>query len=197
MKQNILNKSRKMFLTINDIAKELSINKESAKVTATRYAKSGLLIRVKRNLYITASKFKELKEEELFQIANFIEVPSYISLSTALSYFDITTQQLQNVVESISLKRTKNQIVDNIEFKFYKVNQSFYSDFSNSENFFIAQPDKAFADSVYLTSLGKYSIDFEAINFKKLNINQINSYLKNSNFITIKFWEKLCKRYKI
>lgn len=79
MKQNILNKSRKMFLTINDIAKELSINKESAKVTATRYTKSGLLIRVKRNLYITASKFKELKEEELFQIANFIEVPSYIS----------------------------------------------------------------------------------------------------------------------
>lgn len=68
-----------MFLTINDIAKELSINKESAKVTATRYTKSGLLIRVKRNLYITASKFKELKEEELFQIANFIEVPSYIS----------------------------------------------------------------------------------------------------------------------
>lgn len=197
MKLKLLNKSKKIFYTIDDLAKELSISKESAKVTANRYCKSGLLIRVKRNLYITESKFKELNESDLFQIANFIEVPSYISLSTALSYFDITTQQLQNVIESISLKRTKFLFVKNIEFKFYKVKKSFYSGFGNSENFFIAQPEKAFADSVYLTSLGKYSIDFEAINFKKLNMSQINLYLKNSNSITIKFWEQLCKRYKI
>ncbi|AFH49726.1 Hypothetical protein IALB_2021 [Ignavibacterium album JCM 16511] len=197
MKQYLLNNSKKKFFTINDIANLLSISKESAKVTANRYCKSGLLIRIKRNLYISASKFKELKESELFQIANFIEVPSYISLSTSLSYFNISTQQLQNVIESISLKRTKTQAVNNIEFRFYKVKQSFYSGFINSDNFFIAQPEKAFADSVYLTSLGKYSTDFESINFKKLNIDLVNSYMKNSNSITIKFWEKLCKRYKI
>ncbi len=103
MKQNLLNKSNKIFLTVNDIANELSINKDSAKVTANRYTKSGLLIRVKRNLYITESKFKELKESEIFQIANFIEVPSYISLITALSYYGITTQQSQSVIESVSL----------------------------------------------------------------------------------------------
>ncbi|MCX7611181.1 MAG: hypothetical protein N2043_06305, partial [Ignavibacterium sp.] len=93
MKLNLLNKSTKLFLTLNDIANELSLNKESAKVTANRYTKSGSLIRIKRNFYLTESRFKELKESEIFQIANFIEVPSYISLLTALSYYGITTQQ--------------------------------------------------------------------------------------------------------
>jgi predicted transcriptional regulator of viral defense system len=197
MKQNLLNKSKKLFLTVNDIANELSLNKESAKVTANRYTKSGSLIRIKRNFYITESRFKELKESEIFQIANFIEVPSYISFLTALSYYGITTQQSQSVIESVSLKRTKTLTIKNIEFRFFKVKKSFYSGFIRTENFFIAGPEKAFADALYLTSIGKYSLDFEAINFKKLNVNQINLYLENSNRITIKFWNKLCKRYKI
>jgi predicted transcriptional regulator of viral defense system len=197
MKKDLLNNTKKLILTIRDIGKELSICNDSAKVTANRYTKSGSLIRIKRNFYITSQKFKALNESELFQIVNFIEVPSYVSLTTALSYYNITTQQLQNVIESISLKRTKIQIVNNIEFRYYKVKQSFYSGFSNSRSFFIAEPEKAFADTVYLSSLGKYSIDFEALDFKKLNLHKVNSYLKNTNSITIKFWEKLCKHYKI
>ncbi|MFN3694200.1 MAG: hypothetical protein ACK4UV_04250 [Ignavibacterium sp.] len=197
MKQNLLNKSNKIFLTVNDIANELSINKKSAKVTANRYTKSGSLIRVKRNLYITGSRFKELNESEIFQIANFIEVPSYISLTTALSYYGITTQQSQNVIESVSLKRTKTLTVKNIEFRFFKVKQSLYSGFIRTDNFFIAEPEKALADAVYLTSIGRYSLDFEAVNFKELKTKQIDAYLKKTNSLTIKFWNKLCKRFKI
>lgn len=199
MKENLLNKSNKLFLTVNDIANNLSISKESAKVTANRYAKSGSLIRLKRNLYITAEKFRRLNEPELFQIANFIQVPSYISLTTALSYYGITTQQLQNIIESISLKRSKVQIVQTIQFRYYKVKNLFYTAFQMNNNFFIAQPEKAFADAVYLTSIGKYSIDFESIDFKKLNTSKVTEFIEtiNSSSITVNFWERLCKRYKI
>jgi hypothetical protein len=85
----------------------------------------------------------------------------------------------------------------NIEFKYLKVKQPFYSGFFRTENFFIAEPEKAFADAVYLTSIGKYSLDFESINFKKLKINKVNAYIKMTNSISNKFWEKLCKHYKI
>ncbi|WP_337865039.1 hypothetical protein [Ignavibacterium sp.] len=199
MKENLLNKSNKLFLTVNDIANNLSISKESAKVAATRYVKSGSLIRLKRNLYITSEKFKGLTESELFQIANFIQVPSYISLTTALSYYGITTQQLQNIIESISLKRSKVQKVKNIQFRYYKIKNSFYTGFQINNNYFIAQPEKAFADAVYLTSIGKYSVDFESIDFKKLNSTKVAEFLEtiNSSSITINFWERLCKRYKI
>jgi len=199
MKEYLLNKSNKLFLTVSDIAKNLSISKESAKVTANRYVKYGSLIRIKRNLYITSEKFRRLNEPGLFQIENFIEVPSYISLSATLSYYEITIQQLQNIIESVSLKRSKVQTVQNIQFKYYKVKKSFYTGFQMSDNFFIAQPEKAFADAVYLTSIGKYSIDYESINFKKINIITVTQFIETINLssITINFSNKLCKRFKI
>jgi len=197
MKKDLLNNSKKLVLTINDIAKELSISNESAKVTANRYTKSSSLLRIKRNFYIITQRFKELKESELFQVANLIEVPSYISLTSALSYFNVTSQQLQNIVESISVKRSKVRTVKNIEFRYHKVKKTFYSGFYRSENFFIAEPEKAFADSVYMTAINRYSLDFEAVDFKKLNISKVTQYLESTNSITKDYWIKLCKRYKI
>ncbi|GBD89212.1 hypothetical protein BMS3Abin03_03162 [bacterium BMS3Abin03] len=66
MNINKLNKNKKLILSIEDIAELLSISKESAKVTANRYVKQNLLLRLKRNFYITPNKFENLKEDDLF-----------------------------------------------------------------------------------------------------------------------------------
>jgi predicted transcriptional regulator of viral defense system len=108
MKINQLNTANKLTFSIEEISELLSISKESAKVSANRYVKSDLLTRLKNNLYITTNKFKNLSEEELFKLANLIQVPSYISFTTALSYYNISSQQLQGVIESAALKRTKS-----------------------------------------------------------------------------------------
>jgi len=197
MRINELNKTNKLLLSIDDISKVLSINKESAKVAANRYTKQGLLIRIKRNFYITLNKFNALSENELYKIANLIQIPSYISLLTALSYYNISTQQLRNVVESVAIKRSKELKAGEIEFKFLLVNKDFYTGFNLQEDFFIALPEKAIADSIYLSSLGKYNCDFNAINFQKLNKQGIDKYIKNTNRRTITFWNNLCKSYKI
>ena len=184
-------------MNINDIAKLLSITRESAKVTATRYTRKGLLIRVKKNLYITKTKFVLLKEEELFQIANLIQTPSYISLTTALSYFEITTQQQRYFIESVALKRSKNVMINNVEFTFTKIKKELYEGFELKNTFFIAKPEKALADAIYLTSLKRYNCDFEAIDFSKINKNSVSTYLENTNKRTILFWTNLCKTYNI
>jgi predicted transcriptional regulator of viral defense system len=95
MNINKLNMNKEVILSIEDIAEILSISKESASVTANRYVKQKLLLRIKKNLYITPVKFDNLKENEFFQLANYLQVPSYISLTSALSYYNISTQQLQ------------------------------------------------------------------------------------------------------
>ncbi len=192
-----INKVDKLLLNTNDVATLLSVSKESAKVTAARYVKKGLLIRVKKDLYITTPKFALLKEEELFQIANLIQTPSYISLTTALSYYEITTQQQRNFIESIALKRSKDVIVNNVEFTFTKVKKEFYKGFELKDSFFIATPEKALADAVYLSSFRRYNCDFEAIDFNKIKKDSISAYLENTNKRTILFWENLCKTYKI
>jgi predicted transcriptional regulator of viral defense system len=197
MKSLLLNGSPKSVLGTKDIANLLSISKESANVTAARYTQKGLLIRLKRDFYIPVNIFEKFNEKDFFQAANIIQVPSYISLISALSYYNISTQQFQNVYESIAVKRTKNVKVRNIEFNFYLVKKKFYTGFALEDNFFIAEPEKAFADIVYLTSLAKYSCDFTAINFKRLNKKKVDNYIKLTNQRTKLFWGKLCKTYKI
>src|SRR5690606_10177351 len=192
-----LNNSNKLILNIDDISKILSISKESAKVTANRYVQNDQLIRLKRNYYITPTKYENLKEEDLFKLANMLQVPSYISFMSALSYYNISTQQVQGVIESAALKRTKNINVENIEFRFILIKEGLYSDFIMKKDFFIATPEKSLADAVYLTSLSRYSCDFEAIDFSKINKQKVNLIIEQTNKKTISFWKDLCKRYKI
>ncbi len=197
MRTSELNNSNKTILNIEDISKILSITKESAKVAANRYVKNNQLIRLKRNYYITPPKFEQLGEEELFKLANVIQVPSYISLTSALSYYNISTQQMQNVIESVALKRTNNFKVENIELRYFIIKKGLYSYFIIEKDFFIATPEKSLADAVYLTSLSRYSCDFEAINFSKINKQKVNLIIQQTNKKTISFWKDLCKRYKI
>jgi len=197
MRASELNNLDKLILSIEDIAKTLSINKESAKVTANRYVKNGSLLRIKRDFYITVNKYENLNEKELFRIANAIQVPSYISLASALIYYNISTQQLQGIIESVTTKKTNSVRVKENIFKFTLLKKNFYSDFKLDDDVFIALPEKALADTVYLTSLGRYSCDFDAIDFGKLSKTKITSYIKKTNNKAFKFWESLCNRYKI
>ena len=192
-----LNNTNKTILSTKDIADLLSIRKESAKVTAARYIRKGLLIRLKRDYYITPGSFEKLKEKDFFMLANILQVPSYISLTSALSYYNISTQQLRNVVESVAVKRTKNVKIKNIEFTFTLIKKLFYFGFELQDNIFIALPEKALADAIYLTSLGKYNCDFDAVNFNKINKKKVNGYIRLTNKRTKLFWEDLRKTYKI
>ena len=192
-----LNDIKKLIISIEDIAKALSINKESAKVTANRYVKNGSLFRIKRDFYITSNNYEKLTEKDLFQIANSIQVPSYISLTSALTYYNISTQQLREIIESISTKKTNSIKLKEINFKFILVKKNFYTGFTLENDIFIALPEKALADAIYLSSLGRYNCDFNAIDFGKLNKSEIDKYIKNTNKKTTKFWDTVCKRYKI
>lgn len=187
----------KRLLTIDDIARQLAIKKESAKVTAVRYVRKGTLIRLKKNLYISTDAFKHLSEKDIYGVANILQVPSYISLTSALSFYNCTTQQLRNVVESIALKRTKNIIIRNLKFTYSLVKKNLYNGFDRIDTHFIATPEKAFVDALYLTAMQKYNADFDAINFKKLNKKIVMKYIEQTNDRTKSLWNKLCKIYKI
>lgn len=192
-----LNESDKLYLNLNDIADLLSISRESAKVTASRYAAKRYLIRLKKDFYITPAKFNNLEETELFKLANIIQIPSYISLLTALSFYNISTQQQVNYIESIAQKRTLTVNVNDVTFTYSLLKNDMYGGFEYTDGYFIAAPEKAFADAAYLTSLGKYKIDFDAIDFGKFDKNKIQLFINKTNKRTKLFWKKLCGSYRI
>lgn len=163
---------RKPYFGYEDIARTLGISLASSRVAATRLVKSGALIRAKRNIYVLREIWEGLSIEDSFILANLLQVPSYISLMSALSYYEVTTQLQRGFIESVDYYRTKLIEVNKRNFNYSKINKDLYFAFSKKKGFFIADPEKAFLDAFYLMSLKKYSFDLTSIDFHKLNIGK-------------------------
>jgi predicted transcriptional regulator of viral defense system len=163
----------KLYFGYEDIARTLDISLSSARITAYRYVRQGILIRVKRNMYVLKERWMSLDREQTFVIANIVQVPSYISLMTALDYYEITTQMQRDFIESVVIKRTTKKQIEETFLNYTRISPHLYHGFVKRQGFFIAEPEKAFLDAVYLMSFGRYSLDMPSINFGKLNLDKI------------------------
>ncbi len=190
MKIQELNTISKFYFGHEEIAKVLGISIPSSKVSANRYVSQGLLVRIKRNIYVLKERWAFLEREKKFVLANLAQVPSYISLMTALDYYEITTQIQRDFIESVAVKRTKEIAVENTVFNFTKIKSNLYIGFKKEKDFFIATPEKAFLDALYLMSLGRYSFDSASINFSKLNRAEIKKLAKKFPLRTQKLLKK-------
>jgi predicted transcriptional regulator of viral defense system len=190
MKYQELNKIKKLYFGHEEIARSLGISLKSSRVSANRYVKYGMLVRIKRNIYVLKEKWKILEREDKFILANLAQVPSYISLMTALDYYEISTQMQRDFIESVAVKRTKEIDVENTIFNYAKINTNLYSGFKKENNFFIATPEKAFLDAFYLMSLGRYSFDIASIDFSRLNSREIQKLIKKFPLKTQKSMER-------
>jgi predicted transcriptional regulator of viral defense system len=173
MKLAELNKIKKLYFGFEEIARVFGIDAASARVTASRYARQGLLLRMKRNLYVRREVWNAAGRPEKFLLANLGQVPSYVSLTTALDYFEVTTQITRDFFESIAVKRTKEILLNGTVFRYAKITEALYFGFKKEEGFFIATPEKALLDAFYLMSHGRYALDLAALDATKLNRDEI------------------------
>lgn len=168
-----LSSINRLYFGYEDIARALKIAPASAKVSASRYMRIGLLARIKRNVYVLRERWQAANREERFALANLGQAPSYISLMTALDYHEITTQLQRGIIESVAVKRTKEISLYGTIFRYTKISRTLYFGFIRHQDFFIAVPEKAFLDAVYLMSVGRYALDLTAIDGRKLNRKEI------------------------
>lgn len=168
----------KLYFSPEDVAELLDTKPASAKVLCTRYAKRGIFIRLKRNFYVLAQRWQNLSRDEFLRIANLLQVPSYISFMSALSYYQVTTQVQRDFWESAAVKRSIKFDIKDVSFNFYKLKKQFYFDFIKQGDIFIATKEKALVDAVYLYSFGKYRFDISSLDLGKFDKNKIKRILK-------------------
>ena len=178
MKIKRLNQIKPLLFSVKDLAEALRISQASAKLTCHRYACEGIFLRLKRGLYILAENWKKLEETDKFQVANRLQVPSYISFTTALSYYGVTTQITREFYESTALVRTAGFEIKDSVFQYRKFQKKLYFGFVKKEDFFIATPEKALCDALYLASFSRYRLDMSAIDRGKLNFKKLEKISK-------------------
>jgi predicted transcriptional regulator of viral defense system len=168
-----LRKISKLYFGYEELSRALGISTASARVTASRYVKMGLLVRIKRNLYMLKETWEASGPSEKFMLANLGQAPSYISLLTALDFHNVSNQMQQNYIESIALQRTRTITIEGTLFRYSKIAAHLYSGFTRQDGFFMSSPEKALVDAVYLVSFGRYALDFSAIDPEKINPHEI------------------------
>ena len=184
---------QKLFFTTGDFAQVFGIKKSSALVACNRYTKRGIFLRLKKDFYVVRDGFREYPREKSYKISNFLQVPSYISLTTALGFYEITTQVQRDYYENVSVKRSVSYDGENKTFKYYKLNKRLYFDFIKINGYFIATKEKAFLDLVYLYSFGKYKPDLSAIDTSKLDTKRIKKIYSFYPEKTKRIVRKICR----
>jgi hypothetical protein len=179
MKISDLKNINKLYFGYEDLARAMKVSPSSGMVSASRYVKAGLMLRLKRNLYILRDRWERLDFDQFLNLANLIQTPSYISLMTALGYYQLTTQIQRDFFESIALKRTKTVSIEDAVFNYTKINPELYNGFRKQDSFFIAIPEKAILDALYLKLLGRYNFDLPSVHFEKFDTSKINELLKS------------------
>jgi len=184
--------AEKLYFTSGEVSGILGITPESGRVLCSRYVERGLFLRLKRDFYVLEQNWPRLTREELMKIANILQVPSYVSFISALSFYEVTTQVQQNFFENACLKRSRKVDVGGVNFNFYKLDRRYYFNFVKREDIFIATKEKAFIDSIYLYSFGKYRLDFNALDLDKLDRAEVKRIAKVFPERTAKLAKKLC-----
>jgi len=146
-------------------------SKHQVNVQLARFVRAGVLMRLKRGLYV----FSHGKIDEMV-LANFIYRPSYVSLESALNYYGIIPDVVGNVT-SVSPVTTRNFRTGRGVFIYSKIAGDLYfgrqtvKDSDSEFYFSIAEAEKALLDYVYIRKIRDLSdqrVDLSGIDRKKL-----------------------------
>jgi predicted transcriptional regulator of viral defense system len=172
-----LERSQKGFWTSEEISSILKLAAPSTSVFCSRSVKRGDLVRIKRGIYVIPGWLEKADERELFFVSNILETPSYVSLLSALSQSEFTTQIAQSSVEAISFVRTNSFETEGFVFRYHHLPRSLFFGFERQGGVFMAEPEKAFLDAAYLASLGRYALDEAALETDRFDRTRIDELL--------------------
>ncbi len=120
----------------------------------SRWVKAGKLHQLKRGLYVLAEPYRKVSPHP-FLIANRIKNASYVSLQSALAWYDLIPEYVP-VVTSVTTTRTDTFHSSEGSFLYRHIKKSMftgyrYTELLDGQFVFLAQPEKALLDLIYLT----------------------------------------------
>ncbi len=128
------------------------------------WQKKGYIKKVIRGYYIFSDL--ELKENVLFEIANRIYKPSYISLEIALAYYSFIPESVY-MITSASSRKTYRFSTSIGMFAYRRIKPCLFFGYNlieyDNRFFKIASPEKAILDYFYLNPHIKSEDDFESL----------------------------------
>lgn len=158
------------FFTIGFLAAGEKLSQ--VRLQIARWVKDGRVVKIHKGLYQLAKPYSKIRPEK-FSIANILKPHSYVSLLSALAYHDLIPEFVAEVT-SITSGRPQTIETPLGRFDFRHVKKRLFNGFklteiASGQNAFIASPEKALLDLIYLTSGEKMKEFIEELRLQNLD----------------------------
>jgi len=162
----------KSFYTLPDLEKIFGLKRKSLLVALTRLEERGELERLARGIYQLPAT-----PVDVSAIATALYQPSYVSFEWALGRYGILSQ-IPYTVTLATPRRPRKIIIGGIPCEYRRLKGSLFWGYSLAEDGYLAEPEKALLDQLYLVSKGKAFIDMKALDLKAVNKRVLQRYAR-------------------
>ena len=164
--------------TSDDVRKIFEIKSENTlKHLLVRLRQEGIIEKLTRGKYLFLHGKRGTSD---FEIANFLVIPSYISLETALSFYGLLEQFPYKITSVTPLKPREIKIRGKI-FSYSQIKKDYFKDLVKINNFLIASKEKALFDYAYFFYKGlRTASALKDLNFTHLEKKKARKYLLNN-----------------
>lgn len=164
----------------NDIAKIWS---DFNLVNLVNWQDKGYLLKIRNTWYTFPGALKT--EKDLYFLANRLRQPSYVSLETALRFYNLIPENVFSITSVTTQKPAEWQTpLGHFSYRSVKPDLFFgYAPVGDSPTFLIADPEKALLDMLYFNPKLRATADFEGLRLnrdvllEKLNLEKATRYL--------------------
>jgi len=181
--------------SLKDIKK---IDQNFGRARLNEWQKKEYIKKIIKNFYIFADIL--FNEQTLFEIANRIYRPSYISLETALSYYNLIPESVCNTT-SISTRRTYTFDTEIGQFIYRKMKPSLFFGYKlleyGDKKIKIASLEKTILDFLYFNSGINSVTAMESIRLNKEEVLNNADRSKFDNYLLLFNNKQLSKRAKV
>lgn len=180
-----LDRLNKPFYSIADIEKITGLSRKSLYVALKRLVDKGALERIGSGIY---RSFTGKSEAE--RVAAALYMPCYLSFESALSRYDVLNL-VPYTLSFATTRKTKRLAVEGRDVEFRQIKKDLFWGYEMKGGIYIAKPEKAFLDLLYLASRGMASLDLDEMDIKKLSKTALKKFSKRFPKYTQRYLEKI------
>jgi predicted transcriptional regulator of viral defense system len=157
-------------------------NLDIVRLQLSRWINEGKVIKIHKGLYTLAPPYRKV-EVSSYYLANKLKGASYVSLHSALSYFDIIPEYVPIII-SVCTGRPRNITTPFGVFEFRHISKKYFwgyqtNELSSGEEFLIARPEKALLDLVYFVPEAQkpeYILELRLQNLEQVDGKMLKEY---------------------
>lgn len=180
-----LEDTRKDYFTFQELKKFYPHDQKNLSVLLSHWTQKGLIYHLGQQYYTF-----NLANLDYLRLASSVDKNSYVSFEYALYFYNLINQ-VPSVVTCATKKRSRKISLGNWIFEYTRLKLDLFFGYELKDKIYIATPEKALADLLYLMSRGKRTFEWANLEKEKINHEKLQKVLKNFPSYTQQFAKKM------